>query len=418
MKKNNLLLIFLFCISFVSAQKKEIIASSQPITINITTSLKEITGNSVPTAINIPITPPPIIGKKTIPILYISKIGSREIETGEQQKIQFETEEKEIILKGFLKQGEQVSHLSLNDDGDKFLMNQQKKTFSTDDDQKISLSRGNNKFIIKALDNQNQVLASWTINIRLNVKETGLSVAKYYAILIACNQYKNENALQYPIQDAQKLAKVLKEKYNFSKIETLENPKDKLEVETFLDKFNQDNLKEIEKENNNVVIFYAGHGIQDSTSNNVTGYWIPKEGNKNQLYTLVNTKSLQTEILSQFNAKHILTIVDACYSGAICNREVKKTKELSISDARADELYSTTSRYAMTSGQLKPVPDKSVFINGLLFSLENNKDKKLSSEMLHLRIKLNSPSESSLHCPLIKDKNQQGEFIFQLKKTK
>lgn len=395
MKKNNLLLIFLFCISFVSAQQKE------------------ITGISAPTAINIPITPPPIIEKKTIPILYISKIGSREIETGEQQKTQFETEEKEIILKGSLKQGEQVNYLSLNDDGDKFLMNQQKKTFSTDDDQKISLSKGNNNFIIKALDNQNQVLVSWTINIRLNVKETGLSVAKYYAVLIACNQYKNENALQYPIQDAQKLAKVLKEKYNFSKIETLENPKDKSEVETFLNKFNEDNLKEVEKENNNVVIFYAGHGIED----NKTGYWIPKEGNKNQLYTLINTRSLQTDILSQFNAKHILTIVDACYSGAICNREVKKTNELLISDARADELYSTASLYAMTSGQLKPVPDKSIFIDGLVASLENNKDKKLSSEILHFKIKSISSSESSQYCPLVKDKIQ-GEFIFQLKKTK
>ncbi|MDZ7647113.1 MAG: hypothetical protein U5K54_07990 [Cytophagales bacterium] len=63
-----------------------------------------------------------------------------------------------------------------------------------------------------------------------------------------------------------------------------------------------------------------------------------------------------------------MLITDACFSGSIF-----KERAVNFTDSRAVlERYKLASRKAMTSGTLKTVPDKSVFIAYLIKNLASN----------------------------------------------
>ena len=82
---------------------------------------------------------------------------------------------------------------------------------------------------------------------------------KNYALLIGCQNYDDINipSLQDPIPDAVKLKLILKNNYSFSdeNLFTLFNP----EVSDFRKKFLE--IYEVIQPEDNLVIFYAGHGI-------------------------------------------------------------------------------------------------------------------------------------------------------------
>ncbi len=222
-------------------------------------------------------------------------------------------------------------------------------------------------------------------------------------------------SLSYPIQDAKRLKNVLKNKYGFleSNIKMLENPKDKQDIENFLTSFNDNVLSQGNKEENNVLIFYAGHGF---TREGNQGYWVPSSGRTTNLTTLLNTSTLQTDVLSGFNSKHNLVIVDACYSGAICYRGTTQNKDKAITVDDANKYYKNISQYAMTSGNKdQKVRDNSDFIKILVDYLDNNQEKYLSAESIYIKIFSERISgQDPKFCTL--NGKENGRFIFQLKK--
>ena len=180
--------------------------------------------------------------------------------------------------------------------------------------------------------------------------------AKYYALIIAVQDYDDNaiNDLSEPIKDAKKLRNVLINNYTFEEINInlLENPT-KSEIIGVLHK-----MRSYIKENDNLLIFYAGHGYWDEGMN--TGYWLPSDSEKGNPVNYLSNSTL-TGYLSAIKTKHTLLIADACFSGGIF-----KTRKAFNTDQVTERLYQMPSRKAMTSGTLKEVPDKSVFIEYLL----------------------------------------------------
>ncbi len=237
------------------------------------------------------------------------------------------------------------------------------------------------------------------------VKE--LEKRKYYALIIGVEAYEDKKiqTLENPIQDGERLASTLKDLYSFKEedMTILQNPKREEIIETL------DMLSRKVTAKDNVLIFYAGHGIWNEQLNQ--GYWLPSDASTQSKSYWISNSTIR-DYIGGIRSKHTLLISDACFSGGIL-------KERAVfSDSRAIlELYKLPSRKAMTSGTLKTVPDKSVFIEYLIKSLESNDAPLLSADQLFRNFKIavinNSPNRQvPQYGPIIQAGDEGGDFIF------
>jgi len=140
------------------------------------------------------------------------------------------------------------------------------------------------------------------------------------------------------------------------------------------------------------------------------GYWLPSDAAA-KIYDNWLMNSIITSYVSQCNARHTLVIADACFGGSIFRTRAFKSEE----EKAISELYSKTSKKAMTSGDLTEVPDKSVFVQNFIFLLSENKDDYLSSEKLFFNIKPKVVNTIDLipQFGIIKNAGDQGgDYIF------
>lgn len=229
----------------------------------------------------------------------------------------------------------------------------------------------------------------------------------FHAVLIAEQNYEDPKIpdLQNPKKDALELGDILKNYYGFAP----EN------IDTVFDKSREDILSALVKkssslnENESLVVFYAGHGIAEKDKfNDVDGYWIPSTARNGQNATYISTDDINKAI-KRSNAKHILIIADACFSGAM-------TRALPPDAAReVTRQYIIPSRKVMASGNLEPVPDNSKFIFYLKKNLIANKEKYLAAQDLFssFRTAVMANSETVPQYAAIKNVGDEGgEFIF------
>ena len=104
-------------------------------------------------------------------------------------------------------------------------------------------------------------------------EEIGKS-GKYYALLIGVQNYEDPeiNDLNFPLNDVNDMENILSSYYTFEKenIETLRDPS-RAQMIIALDKLNKKLT-----ENDNLLIFYAGHGYYREDSKQ--GFWLPSPG--------------------------------------------------------------------------------------------------------------------------------------------
>jgi hypothetical protein len=145
-----------------------------------------------------------------------------------------------------------------------------------------------------------------------------------WALIIGINKYQHVDPLNYAVNDAIAVKKMLVDKYGFKEgnirlIIDEEATKDNI-LKGFSDILTQ------AKEKDRVVVFYAGHGeTYKLPSGGDMGYLIPVDGNLDNLYlSSIPMKSVY-DIAEMSYAKHILYLVDACYGGLTINtRGLKK----------------------------------------------------------------------------------------------
>lgn len=229
----------------------------------------------------------------------------------------------------------------------------------------------------------------------------------YYALIIGIDSYPDDQIqeLDNPISDAQGLAQVLTDVYSFDKenVEILENPT-REDIITSLDK-----LSMTVTEKDNLLIFYAGHGIWNEQLNQ--GYWLPSNASINSKSNWLSNSTIR-DYVGGIRSKHTLLISDACFSGGILKERAVFENSKAIL-----ELYKLPSRKAMTSGTLKTVPDKSVFIEYLIKNLKTNTSPLLSADQLFRNFKIavinNSPNgQVPQYGPITQAGDEGGDFIF------
>ena len=225
-------------------------------------------------------------------------------------------------------------------------------------------------------------------------------------MIIGIESYRDKEIsdLDNPINDARKLFNTLTTDYNFKKknIRFIENAT-RADIIRSLD-----DLGEMITPDDNLLIFYAGHGWWDEEANN--GYWLPADAHRNEKTNWFRNSTL-VDYLKEIHSKHTLLIADACFGGSIF-----KTRSAFGSREKAYErLYELPSRKAMTSGTLTEVPDRSSFSKFLIDRLDANEELYLSSEQLFSSFRIAVINNSDVIPQFGEIGNvgdQGGDFIF------
>jgi len=242
-----------------------------------------------------------------------------------------------------------------------------------------------------------------------NLSPFAVQEGKYYALIIANNTYKTESGmmnLQRPLSDAAALREVLSTRYTFDRanIMTLYD-RSKLDVEVTLEELQKKLLPE-----DNLLIYYAGHGIMDMESD--IGYWLLSDATRSRVTWLSN--SAVTDFIKACRARHILLIADACYSGSIyAARGMYDNASAAIID-----LIKSRSRKAITSGGTTQVADESKFAQVLVEQLRINKEQYLRSLDLYNLIQkpvMANSMTSPRWGPISNVGDDNGDFVFILK---
>jgi len=227
---------------------------------------------------------------------------------------------------------------------------------------------------------------------------------RYYALLIGVQDYDDDEVedLDHPVSDARRLRDLLQRKYLFDRVDLLENPT-RAQVFQAMDR-----LQGTLTHGDSLVLFFAGHGVFDE--NQDQGYWLLKDSTRNGRHSWFGNNTLQKYIRA-FPSKHTLLISDSCFSGSV----IFKTRSIGNANRDVQKLYALPSRKAMTSGTLKTVPDKSVFMQYLIKRLENNDKDFLPALSLfgsfREAVSLNSPNLPQ-YGNITSTGGEGGDFIF------
>ena len=235
-----------------------------------------------------------------------------------------------------------------------------------------------------------------------------INPGKYYALIIAVSDYKNEKDfpdLDEPVKDGEKLKLILEDYYGF-KVEFLPNPTKKA---IFM---KLDGLVEDVSKNDNFLLFYAGHGFYDYARGDKLGYWCPSDAKKGSSTTLLYGDEIM-RALRRIPAKNTLLLADACHAITIA-----KTRSPSPSKSKIiQELNDTPSALYISSGIDSEVPDESEFIKKLISGLETNTDHYLQADNLYYNFL--KEAYTKVGTKLVKPQKKEldwhktgGDFIF------
>jgi hypothetical protein len=247
--------------------------------------------------------------------------------------------------------------------------------------------------------------------------DIALSFGNYYALVIGNDNYRYGPNLNSPVNDANGIGKVLKEKYGF-------------ETRILIDATRYDILSALNQmrgkltEKDNLLIYYAGHGEYDKI--NQRGQWLPVDAEPDNTANWISTDAI-TDILNTISAKHILVVADSCYSGAMTRTALAKLETGASEELKRKwmkVMLEKKSRTVLTSGGLEPVLDTgaeghSIFAKAFIDALSQN-DEILPGELLFRKIdggvrqaaERYGFQQSPQYAPLRHTEHEASDFFF------
>ncbi len=231
------------------------------------------------------------------------------------------------------------------------------------------------------------------------------TLGSYHALVIGNNDYKDLPKLKTAVSDAESVAQVLKSSYGFE-VRLLRNAT-RADIIIALDDY-----RKTLTEDDNLLIYYAGHGILDYSSER--GYWLPVDASPDTQVSWVSNATI-TDTLKAMSAKHVMLVVDSCYSGTL-TRSVKPTLR---SPDYLKRMVQKRARVVLTSGGLEPVVDggggdHSVFAKAFIDALQSTTDFIDGTELfLNIRrpVMLNA-AQTPEYSDIRLSGHDGGDFVF------
>ena len=244
-----------------------------------------------------------------------------------------------------------------------------------------------------------------------------------WALIIGINKYENVNRLNFAVNDANVIKKLLIEKYGFPEKNIRFLTDKQATKNNIMAAFNEILLTAGDQDR--VVVFYAGHGdTYKLPGGGDMGYLIPVDGyaSKEKIFLTSIPMSSIEQISTMSAAKHILFLVDACYGGLTLNtRSLGKEQ----TPEYLEKMTKQKGRQVITAGgKDEQVMEKaewghSAFTKSLISGLENdladtNYDGIISGEELGTYIRSGVAIDTKgQHTPQNgRLGSDPGEFIF------
>lgn len=281
-------------------------------------------------------------------------------------------------------------------------------------EKEISLEPGANELIIESATTDGfRTVQKISVDYVPGDKEKLKESSKNYLLVIGINKYLYWNKLKGALVDAQSFAEVMTNKYSFSNDSAYTiTLYDEMATKRNIDAAFRMLINHV-TEQDNVLIYFAGHGDYDPVLDE--GYWIPVEGEVSQTDTYLPNSTVY-KYLRALKSKHTVVITDACFSGAFYVQEDRGLTHI-------DKYEQFRSRWVFTSGRKEYVPDllygsiHSPFAHFLIkFLKNNNEDINMASLVYHVTNAVsNNSKQTPIAAPLKETGDEGGQFVFRLK---
>ena len=137
-----------------------------------------------------------------------------------------------------------------------------------------------------------------------------------WAIVIGIDDYAKWPKLQYAARDAQAIRETLIQKFSFATDHVVSLSNKEATRTGILAAFHDKLAHSGMKKNDRLFVFFAGHGAtRQLSSGRDLGYIIPVDSDPNQIATDAIPMTELQNIAESLTAKHVLFVMDACYSG-------------------------------------------------------------------------------------------------------
>jgi serine protease Do len=240
-----------------------------------------------------------------------------------------------------------------------------------------------------------------------------------YAVIIGINQYEKWPSLEYAVNDARSIQKRLKE-MGFDTITLLDNNATRENILKVLG----DELPQRVQKNDRVIIFYAGHGqTEELTDGSQMGYIVPVDSDTRNIFSTAISMDQVRQFSRRLPAKHVLYLIDACYSG------LGLTRSGGIPPSDRNYLTKITTKKAhqmLTAGgkgeQAHEDGGHGVFTKYLLEGLDGSADREdkgyitFSDLASYVKPKVTRETRNS-QIPQYGNIDGEGEFVFVLTKA-
>ncbi|MBS3954834.1 MAG: caspase family protein [Methylomicrobium sp.] len=192
----------------------------------------------------------------------------------------------------------------------------------------------------------------------------------YHALIIGNNDYAEMPTLKTAVNDAKSIDAILRQRYGYKTTLLINANRHKI-----MSALNT--IRNSLKENDNLLIYYAGHGERDKTS--LAAYWLPTDAEVDNTANWISSDDI-TQYLNIISARHILVVADSCYSGAMTGTAIARLPNEMPEAKREKWLKFMTTRKArtvLTSGGVAPVLDQgaqqhSIFARAFIDALQSN----------------------------------------------
>jgi len=246
-----------------------------------------------------------------------------------------------------------------------------------------------------------------------------LNFGRYYALVIGNQNYTSMQHLETPLRDAERAAKVLADKYGFT-VQVLEDANDISMLRAIND------LNNSLQPDDNVLIYYAGHGTRLQSGKTESGYWLPVNADPPPKDTYWVPNEQITGHLGRLKAKRVLVVADSCYAGLLSTDPSYMffDSKVGYTEDYLSYKLAKRSRMLLSSGGDQPVLDTgggvhSVFARAFLDELENNQQILSTPELfsrLQKRVQASAAQNKFVQTPQFKSikgaGHELGDFFF------
>ena len=203
----------------------------------------------------------------------------------------------------------------------------------------------------------------------------------YHALVIGNSGYRSLPPIDAAARDARLVAEILEEKYGFE-VQLM------IDADRFTIMNALNELRENLNQNDNLLVFYAGHGLRDESGH--TAYWQPIDADPSNPANWIPNEVV-TEHLDLIAARHVFVVADSVYSGLRTRSSVARLRRGMTLEERYYHiklLLEKRCRLVLASGGKGPGEDDgrgSRFAATFLEVLKEN-DQVLEASSLYTRV--------------------------------